>query len=97
MKNRSKFIKIFCFSICLFFSCGLDVIIYIEPPEVYNFRPEVYDEIFDIDWENRYFEFLTNENDYLELWGEKGRVGIFQSNQVDMCVITEKWPQGGDK
>ena len=61
MKNRSKFIKIFCFSICLFFSCGLDVIIYIEPPEVYNFRPEVYDEIFDIDWENRYFEFLTNE------------------------------------
>jgi len=61
MKNRSKFIKFFCFSICLFFSCGLDVIIYIEPPEVYNYRPELYGEIFDIDWENRYFEFLTNE------------------------------------
>ena len=67
MKNRSKFIKFFCFSICLFFSCGLDVIIYIEPPEVYEHRPEVYDEIFDIDWENRYFEFLTNERENLDI------------------------------
>lgn len=63
MKNRSKFIKFFCFSICLFFSCGLDVIIYIEPPDVYNHRPEVYGEIFDIDYQNRYFEFETNEID----------------------------------
>lgn len=44
-----------------------------------------------------HIEFLTNENDYLELWGEKGRVGIFQSNQVDMCVITEKWDKGENK
>ena len=42
-------------------------------------------------------EFITTEDSWLELWGEKGRVGIFQSNQVDMCVITEKWPQGEDK
>jgi hypothetical protein len=38
-------------------------------------------------------EFMTNESDYLELWGEKGRIGIFISDQVEMCVITEKWPQ----
>ncbi len=41
-------------------------------------------------------EFMTNENGYLELWGEKGRIGLFQSSQVEMCVITEKW-QKGDK
>ena len=40
-----------------------------------------------------HIEFMTNDNGYLELWGEKGRAGIFQSNQVDMCVITEKWKE----
>lgn len=63
MKNRSKFIKFFCFSICLFFSCGLDVIIYIEPPKVFINRPEIIGEIFSIDYENRYFEFETNESE----------------------------------
>lgn len=41
-------------------------------------------------------DFMTNDNGYLELWGEKGRVGIFVSNQVEMCVITEKWEKGGE-
>ena len=63
MKNRCKFIKFFCFSICLFFSCGLDVIIYIEPPKVFINRPEIIGEIFSIDYENRYFEFETNESE----------------------------------
>jgi hypothetical protein len=41
-------------------------------------------------------DFLTNENGFLELWGENGRVGIFQTNQVQMCVITEKWQKEGN-
>ena len=35
-------------------------------------------------------EFMTEEDGYLHLWGEKGRVGLFLLNQVEMCVITEK-------
>ena len=38
-------------------------------------------------------EFLTNEGGRLELWGKQGRVGIFLTDKVEMCVITEKWPQ----
>lgn len=39
-------------------------------------------------------EFLTEGSGYIHLWGEKGRVGLFLANNVEMCVITEKWPQG---
>ena len=35
-------------------------------------------------------EFMTEENGYLHLWSEKGRVGLFLLDQVEMCVITEK-------
>lgn len=35
-------------------------------------------------------EFMTEENGFLYLWGEKGRVGLFLLDQVEMCVITEK-------
>ena len=35
-------------------------------------------------------EFMSEENERLCLWGEKGRVGIFPLNQVEMCVITER-------
>lgn len=38
-------------------------------------------------------EFLTNENGHLELWAKHGRVGIFLTDKVEMCVVTEKWPQ----
>ncbi len=41
-------------------------------------------------------EFMTEDDDYLRLWSEKGEKGIFLLNQVEMCVITEKWPQGGE-
>lgn len=63
MKNRSKFIKFFCFSICLFFSCGLDVITYLYPPTVYLHRPEIFNGIQDIESQNRYFQFETNESE----------------------------------
>lgn len=42
-------------------------------------------------------DFMTNDNGYLELWGEKGKTGIFVSDQVEMCVITEKWEKGEKK
>ena len=37
-------------------------------------------------------DFMTEdeEHGFLELWSEKGRVGLFPLNQVEMCVITEK-------
>lgn len=35
-------------------------------------------------------DFMTDENGFLYLWGEKGRVGLFLLDQVEMCVITEK-------
>ena len=35
-------------------------------------------------------EFMTEENGFLHLWGEKGRTGLFLLNQVEMCVITER-------
>ena len=35
-------------------------------------------------------EFMTEDNGYLNLWGDKGRVGLFILDQVEMCVITEK-------
>lgn len=35
-------------------------------------------------------EFISEENGILYLWGEKGRVGLFLIDQVEMCVITEK-------
>lgn len=35
-------------------------------------------------------EFMTEENGFLHLWGEKGQVGIFLIDQVEMCVITER-------
>ena len=37
-------------------------------------------------------DFMTEDEErgYLELWGEKGRVGLFLLDQVEMCVITEK-------
>lgn len=37
-------------------------------------------------------EFFTEdlENGFLELWSEKGRVGLLPLNQVEICVITEK-------
>lgn len=35
-------------------------------------------------------EFMTEENGHLNLWGEKGMVGIFLLDKVEMCVITEK-------
>lgn len=35
-------------------------------------------------------EFMTDENGFLYLWGEKGRVGLFLLDQVEKCVITEK-------
>lgn len=37
-------------------------------------------------------EFMTEdeENGFLELWGDKGRVGLFPLDKVEMCVITEK-------
>jgi hypothetical protein len=44
----------------------LDVITYIEPPKDFHHRPEVYDEIFNIDYENRYFEFVTNESENID-------------------------------
>ena len=36
-------------------------------------------------------DFLTNDNGYLELWSAQGRKGIFLTDKVEMCVITEKW------
>ncbi len=42
-------------------------------------------------------EFLTNESGHMELWGKNGRVGLFLTEQVEMCVITEKWPQGEER
>ena len=65
MKNRGKFIKFFCFSICLFFSCGLDTFYVLSEPNAV-FRPEVYDEVFNIDFTKRYFDFQTNEEDFNE-------------------------------
>lgn len=35
-------------------------------------------------------EFMTSENGILHLWGEKGMVGLFILDKVEMCVITEK-------
>lgn len=35
-------------------------------------------------------EFMTEENGYLHLWSEKGQVGLFLLDQVEMCVITGK-------
>mgnify|MGYP003299464603 CR=1 FL=1 len=70
MKNRSKFIKFFCFSICLFFSCGLDTFYVIPSPLECNFTPIVsdlssYNPSFGI--EIRYFDFYTNEESYDEI------------------------------
>ena len=42
-------------------------------------------------------EFMTEENGLLHLWCDKGRVGLFLLDQVEMCVITGKFPQGGDE
>lgn len=42
-------------------------------------------------------EFMTEENGHLNLWGEKGMVGLFMLDQVEMCVITEKFFYKGDK
>jgi hypothetical protein len=36
-------------------------------------------------------EFLTEEEGRIHLWGEKGQIGLFLVDQVEMCVIT-----GGD-
>ena len=41
-------------------------------------------------------EFMTEEEGFLRLWGEKGMVGLFILDKVEMCVITEK-QQGGKK
>lgn len=41
-------------------------------------------------------EFMTEENGILHLWGEKGMVGLFLLDQVEMCVITEKFFYKGD-
>lgn len=35
-------------------------------------------------------DFMTEENGFLRLWGEKGQVGIFLLSQIEMCLITEK-------
>lgn len=37
-------------------------------------------------------EFMSEdkEHGFLELWSEKGRVGLFPISQVEMCLITEK-------
>ena len=40
-------------------------------------------------------DFMTEEDGFLRLWGEKGMVGIFILDQVEFCVITEK--HGGKK
>ncbi len=42
-------------------------------------------------------EFMTEDNGYLHLWGEKGRVGLFLVDQVEMCVITEKHKEDDGK
>lgn len=40
-------------------------------------------------------DFMTEDEErgLLELWGEKGRVGLFPLNLIEMCVITEKRQQ----
>ena len=35
-------------------------------------------------------EFMSEEDGHLNLWGEKGRVGLFPLDKVEMCVITER-------
>ena len=35
-------------------------------------------------------DFMTEENGIVSLWGTRGKVGMFQADQVEMCVITEK-------
>lgn len=37
-------------------------------------------------------EFMTEDETrgFLELWGEKGRIGLFLIDQVEICCITEK-------
>lgn len=35
-------------------------------------------------------EFMTEEDGFLRLWGDKGQRGLFVLSQVEMCVITEK-------
>jgi hypothetical protein len=42
-------------------------------------------------------EFITDENGLLQLWTEKGRVGLFLLDQVEMCVITGKFTQEGER
>lgn len=44
-----------------------------------------------------HIEFMTEENGLLQLWTEKGRVGLFLLDQVEMCVITGKFPQEGER
>ena len=36
-------------------------------------------------------EFMTEEDGFLHLWGEKGQKGIFLLDQIEICAITEKW------
>lgn len=36
--------------------------------------------------------FMSEDKElgFLELWGERGRVGLLPLSQVEICVITEK-------